>query len=307
METPMSSTRILAILNPAANRGKIAAHRAAVKRGLEGVDAEYVETRQRGDAGKFARVAAEQGRPIVIVGGDGSINEVASGILSVGVPVPLGIVPAGSGNDFAWNTLHLPRDLAAAVAVALHGTPTPVDAGTVNGRYFVNSFSVGLDGDIAAAAERMKRYPFMHGSLLYYATTLRQLFFGYGRCPWLAIQFDGEPAAPEQRRYVLAAVMNGPTYGAGFHIVPHADNADGSFEICTIRHTPLLRALRLLPVVKKGEHTHEPEVAFFKARSVHIESRKLVNAQMDGETMQATHYDAQILPGALRVRVGTTG
>jgi len=306
METPASSTRILVILNPTANRGKIAAHRAAVKRGLEGVDAEYVETRQRGDAGKFARVAAEQGRPIVIVGGDGSINEVASGILSVGVPVALGIVPAGSGNDFAWNTLHLPRDLAAAVAIALHGTPIAVDAGTVNGRYFVNSFSVGLDGDIAAVAERMKRYPFMQGAVLYYASTLRQLFFGYGRCPWLAIQFDGEPATPEMRRFVLAAVMNGPTYGAGFRIVPDADNAGGSFEICTVRHMPLPRALRLLPVVKKGEHTHEPEVTFFKARSVHIESRKPVNAQMDGETMQATTYDAQILPGALRVRVGAT-
>ncbi len=305
METPASSARILAILNPAANRGKIAAHRAAVKRGLDGVDAEYVETSQRGDAGKFARVAAEQGRPIVVVGGDGSVNEVASGILSVGGPVPLGIVPAGSGNDFAWNTLRLPRDLDAAVAVALHGTPIAVDAGTVNGRYFVNSFSVGLDGDIAAVAERMKRIPFMQGSLLYYTSTLRQLLFGYGRCPWLTIQFDGEPAAPEMRRYVLAAVMNGPTYGAGFRIVPHANNADGMFDICAIRYLPLLRALRLLPVVKKGEHANEPEVAFSKARSVHIESRKAVNAQMDGETMQATTYDARILPGALRVRVAS--
>jgi diacylglycerol kinase (ATP) len=101
-------------------------------------------------------------------------------------------------------------------------------------------------------------------------------------------------------------VMNGPTYGAGFRIAPHADFTDGTFDICAVRHTPLLRALRLLPVVKKGAHGNEPEVAFLRARAVHITSRQPVNAQMDGETLRATQFDAQILPAALLVRVADT-
>jgi diacylglycerol kinase (ATP) len=93
-------------------------------------------------------------RPVIIVGGDGSVNEVVNGILAAGRRVPLGIVGAGSGNDYAWNTLKLPRDPAEAIERAFTGQLVDADAGIVNGRYFANSFSVGLDADIAVAAGR---------------------------------------------------------------------------------------------------------------------------------------------------------
>src|SRR5437764_6708987 len=99
------------------------------------------------------------------------------------------------------------------------------------------------------------------------------------------------------------AVTNGPTYGAGFRINPKADYADGLLDICTISYTPLSRALKLLPLVQKGEHDTLPEVMFFRARSVHIESQKPINIQMDGEIANFPAYDAKILPGALWVRV----
>jgi diacylglycerol kinase (ATP) len=99
------------------------------------------------------------------------------------------------------------------------------------------------------------------------------------------------------------AVTNGPTYGAGFRINPTADHTDGLLDVCAISYTPLLRALKLLPLVQKGEHASLPEVTFFPARSVHIESQQEVNIQMDGETTSAASYDAKVLPGALWVRV----
>ena len=144
----------------------------------------------------------------------------------------------------------------------------------------------------------------MSGFRLYYTSTLKQLLFGYHRCPWLKLTLgDGEePVETEFRHYVLMAVTNGPTYGAGFRINPTADYQDGFFDICTISYTPLLRALKLLPVVQKGEHSGLPEVTFFRAKSVHIESREPVNIQTDGETGNATSDDAKILPGALWVR-----
>ena len=101
----------------------------------------------------------------------------------------------------------------------------------------------------------------------------------------------------------MLAVTIGPTYGAGFRINPTADHCDGLFDICTIQYTPLLRALKLLPIVQKGEHTDLPEATFYRAKSVSIQARQPVNVQMDGETGKASSYDVGILPGALWVRV----
>ena len=253
------------ILNPTANRGNMQRYRALIRSRLEqdyGGVGDYMETTRQGEAKERAFHAAKEGRPVIIVGGDGSLHEVANGILSAGRRVPLGIVAAGSGNDFAWNTLKLPHDPAEAIERAFAGNLVDADAGTVNGKYFVNSFSVGIDADIAVAAGWMKKIPLMSGERLYYSTTVKQLLFGYHRCPWLKFSIDGNDQIEEAtslRRYVLMAVTNGPTYGAGFRIDPTAVYDDGLLNICTISYTPLSRALKLLPVVQKGEHASCPK------------------------------------------------
>ncbi len=311
METSVSISNPIVILNPTANRGNMNFHRTLIRNRLSGElgmqPTEYVETTRAGEAQERAMFAAKEGRPVIIVGGDGSLHEAVNGILSAGRRVPLGVIPAGSGNDYAWNTLKLPRDPNEAVERAFNGNLIDSDAGIVNGKYFANSFSVGLDADIAVAARSLKKYPFMSGERLYYSSTIRQLLFGYKKCPWLTFALDTDTAEVQEKKtqthYVLMAVTNGPTYGAGFRINPTADYTDGLFDICTINYTPLLRALKLLPVVQKGEHSDLPEVTFYRAKTVHIDSRSMVNIQMDGETSSATSFDAKILPGALWVRV----
>jgi diacylglycerol kinase (ATP) len=306
MESSQSSGNPLVILNPAANRGKMDKYRTVVRSRVESERAEYVETSRQGEAKERAMAAANDGRGVIIVGGDGSVHEVVNGILCSGRHVPLGIVGAGSGNDFAWNSLKLPQDPAAAVERAFNGQLVEVDAGIVNGRYFANSFSVGLDADIAVAADRMKNFPLMSGARLYYITTVKQLLFGYHRCPWLSFKLDGgdeQTNTMQAKRFVAIAVTNGPAYGAGFRINPNADHTDGLFDICTIDYMPLLRALRLLPIVKKGEHVGQPEITFYRAKSVSIESQKPVNVQMDGETSHSQSYHVENLPAALLVRV----
>lgn len=300
----MEPAQPLVMLNPAARHGKVDLYRALVRSRAEQEKAEYIETNAPGEARERARQAAMQKRPVIIVGGDGSVNGVVNGLLSVSQRVPLGIVPAGSGCDFAWNTLHLPRDPQAAVERAFSGRLICVDAGRVNEHYFANSFSVGLDADIAVAAGSLKKYLRLAGIPLYYTSTVRQLLFGYHRCPWLKFSLDDNRERCEQeQRFILMAITTGPTYGAGFRINPQADHTDGRFDICTIRYTPLLRALRLLPIVQKGEHSDLPEVTFYRARTVQIESRKPVHMQMDGETMSASSFNVTILPKALWVRV----
>jgi diacylglycerol kinase (ATP) len=303
MEPPSASPGCpLIILNPAANRGNMQMYRDLLQKRAEFEQAEYCETASSAEAEARARQAAEQGRSLIIAGGDGSINEIVNGLLTSGQRVPLGIIAAGSGNDFAWNTLQLPRDPLQAIERAFHGTPVEVDVGQVNGRYFLNAFSLGLDADIAVAANRLKRWPLMSGGRLYYGATLKQLFFGYHHCPWLSCVFD-ETTQVEMTRYVLLAVNNGPTYGGGFRINPAAHYNDGLLDVCAIRHMPLARALRLLPVMKRGEHTHIPEAHFWRVKTLRIESNKPVNMQMDGETTCTEQYSAAILPGALLIRV----
>jgi diacylglycerol kinase (ATP) len=298
----MTTEKPVIILNPAANRGNMRHHRALARQRAVAEHAEYIETTKSGAAQALAKQAASEGRPVIIVGGDGSVHEVVNGLLASGQRVPLGIVAAGSGNDFACNTLHLPHEPAAAFERAFHGRLQDVDAGQVNGSYFANGFSLGLDADIAVAAHRLKRWPFMSGARLYYSATLKQLCFGYQHCPRLAFKLDNGEWS-EMSRYILLAVNNGPTYGAGFRINPTADPTDGLLNVCTLDYTPLLRALKLLPVVKKGEHVGIPEAHFFQAQKVQIASQAQVHMQMDGETTSARTYQAEILPGALWVRV----
>lgn len=299
------SARPLVLLNPTSNRGHMEAYRALVKAKAEENQGEYIETQRGGEVEERAKQAALQGRPVVAVGGDGTVHEAVNGILSSGCQVPLGLVGAGSGNDYAWVTLNLPKDPAEAVERAFHGRVVQADAGKLNGRYFANAFSVGLDGEIAAMAARLKKYPLMSGFRLYYTSTITELLFGYHKCPFLHLNmFDGEKEfAIETNRYVLIAISNGPTYGAGFRINPKADYQDGFFDICTIRYTPLLRALRLLPIVQKGEHENLPEVTFYRAKKIDIECRKPAGLQVDGEATREISFHAEILPGALQVRL----
>src|SRR5258708_2172183 len=168
MQPSSTTASPLVLLNPAANRGNMQLQRELVRRKAMVEQAEYIETSRSGEARERAEQAANEGRPLIIVGGDGSVHEVVNGLLTSKQRVPLGIVPAGSGNDFACNTLKLPRDPAAALERAFHGTLVDVDAGQVNGRYFANAFSLGLDADIADAAHTLKRWPLMSGEGLYY-------------------------------------------------------------------------------------------------------------------------------------------
>lgn len=296
-----ASAAPVVILNPVSGRGLGKRLRATVERALMGRPGELVATSQPGDATRIARAAAAAGRDVVVVGGDGTIAEAAAGVLASGHSgVALGIVPAGTGNDYAYEALKLPRDPLSALAIALNGTPRPVDLGEVNGRIFVNALGVGLDANITATAERMKRYPLLRGQTLYWAASLSELLLRYDQCPQLTVTYDG--AAAPSRAFAVAAVSIGPTYGGGFRINPGADPADGLFDICTIWKPSLPRALRLLPRIERGQHLDQPEVERRRVHHVVLDALYPIHAHLDGEVTTAVRFDARILPGALLVR-----
>lgn len=289
------------ILNPASNGGRAARLRRILERALLGGRGELTLTTAPGDATHLAAQAAQAGRAIVVVGGDGAIHEAAGGVIASGSAVPFGVVPAGNGNDFARSIARAPRDILQALELALTAPTEQVDVGLVNGRYFVNALSVGLDANVAVTANRLKRYG-LSGQALYMTSALTELLLRYDNCPTLTVECDDE--APQRRVFTLVAMSIGPTYGGGFKINPAADPQDGLFDVCMLSKPPLLRALRLLPAVERGVHVGEPETTIVRCRRIILESDHPVNAQLDGELTQATRFEVSLLPGALALRRG---
>ena len=290
----------LVILNPAGGGGRARAVRPLIEAALTGTRGELVLTHAPREAAKLAEAAAREGRPVVAVGGDGTISEAAGGLLAAGGHVPLGIVPAGTGNDYALRALGLPADTRRALEIALHGAPATLDAGEVNGHTFVNAFSVGIDASVTATADRLKRLRLLRGQALYWSASLSELLLRYDRCPELRVTCDGTPE--QQRHYAVAAVSLGPTYGGGFLINPGADPTDGVFDLCLIWKPSLLRALRLLPMIERGTHVDQPEVTRRRVSQVVLEATHPCYAQLDGEVLTAQRFEVRILPGALLVR-----
>jgi diacylglycerol kinase (ATP) len=267
----------IVLLNPTGDRGRAARLRKPLERALAGGRGELVLTQSPQDAQARVTQAVADGREVVAVGGDGTIAVIANALLA--------------------------HDPLQALEVALSGTPRPMDVGEVNGHYFLNSLGVGIDANIAAAAESLKRYPFMRGQTLYWASSLRELLFHYNRCPRLEVALDHQ--LDQSRLYALVAVNIGPTAGGGFQINPGADPQDGLFDVCIVWKPPLLRALRLLPMVEKGTHINQPEVTRARARAISMRSATPVYAHLDGEVITAASFEANILPGRLLVRQPT--
>jgi len=291
----------IVILNPASNGGRAAGLRRVIERALLGGRGELALTQGRGDARRLAEEAARAGRAVVVVGGDGAIHEAAGGVIAAGVRVPFGVVPAGSGNDFALHVARAPLDTARALELALSAPVEPVDVGVVNSRYFVNALSVGLDANMAQTAERLKRYR-LSGKALYMTSALTELLLHYDACPTLSVQYDD--AAPIQQVFALVALSLGPTYGGGFQINPGADPQDGRFDMCMLSKPSLPRALRLLPAVERGQHLGQPEARIVRCQRVVIVAQWPINAQLDGELTQSQRFEVSLLPGALALRRG---
>jgi diacylglycerol kinase (ATP) len=300
---PVSQSRAqpLVILNPASNHGKTAKLRPLVERALTGARGELVLTGKPGDATKLAEDAARSGRAVVVVGGDGAIHEAGNGILRAGIAATLGVVPAGSGNDYAFRVARMPSDIATSLDLALSAQPVQVDAARVNDGYVTNAVGVGIDANCTATAERLKRFG-LTGNALYFAAALSEVLLHYSGCPTLDAQFDDGPLT--RKAYAVVAMSVGPTYGGGFKINPSADPQDGLLDVCVIHKPPQMRALRLLPMVERGEHVGQPETRMFRASKIVLESPTDIWAQVDGELIRARRFEVESLPKALWLRRG---
>ncbi|HEX5726080.1 MAG TPA: diacylglycerol kinase family protein, partial [Longimicrobiaceae bacterium] len=233
---------------------------------------------------------------VVAVGGDGTIHEAANGLLRAADGVataPLGIVPAGSGNDFA-RLACATADPAEAVRRIVAGAPRSVDAGRVDGSYFTNGVGIGLDARVAIEANRHRR---LRGMAMYLWALARVL--PRFRPPRLRVSLDGAEA--EERPLTMVTVANGRHQGGGFPICPEARIDDGRLDVFTAGALGPLGILRFLPRVMRGTHTGLPVAAFHTAKRVRITSPDPLPVHADGEILAegAHELEIEVLPGRL--------
>jgi YegS/Rv2252/BmrU family lipid kinase len=294
--------RMLVIVNPQAKHGLTADLVPAVTELLgNSVPYDVVATDSPMHAALLAREASGYDT-LVAVGGDGTAHEVLNGLMQRPAEdrPALGIVPTGSGNDYA-HTLGIPDDLSRAVRLLATGTRTRVDVGVVNGIYFGNSMAMGFDAKVTARAVQMKVTTGRSGLPLYLSAMWDVMLHDFGS-HHVRMRVDDGPET--EIDVTLIAVTNGPTYGGGFKIVPMADHTDGKLDMLTIDALPLRGALWRFPFVVVGRHEWMSQTHFSRHTHVEVACDVPLPGQIDGEVMLADRYDIRVLPGAVEVVVG---
>jgi diacylglycerol kinase (ATP) len=229
---------------------------------------------------------------IMIIGGDGTINQVANGITSPSVP--LSIISAGTGNDTV-RTLLGTLNLNKQINTALNGKESLIDTGVCNNRVFTNGFGIGFDGKVVE--NMINNGKIFKGPLAYFYTVF-SLLAGF-RESELSINIDGKKIV---RKIFLMTVAKGKSFGGGFLLNPDAKIQDGFLDVCIINKIPVYKRFFFLPLMKYGIHKSLKEVEFFKCRECKIEMNDKMVAHLDGEFIGNPPFNINIQPSSLLVR-----
>lgn len=233
---------------------------------------------------------------IVCVGGDGTCNNVANAILHAGADVRLGVIPAGTGNDFA-RTLGVDRMSAESIAeMAFVVGKSRIDVGRIEGRFFLNSCGFGFD---VAVLQGLARVRWIGNDMVYIYSALQQIL-GFGG---LKMGISSEATRREAANHLLVVLANGSRFGGGLAIAPTATVTDGLIDAVMIRDASRTRRLRMLAAASRGTHGRFGEVTTERARRFTLELDDVPFYEIDGEVHQGASrlLTVECIPTALRV------
>ncbi len=296
----MTGNTIPLFVNPTAARGRAGRRIATIERLFEeaGLSIDVRRSKARGDMERQVRAEIDLGaEKIIIAGGDGSVYESVNGIMTASRAGALGLIPTGTGNDFA-KAAGIPLDWEAATRLLVDrivsdSAPRRIDVGRVNDRYFANGAGIGFDAKVSRIAEEIT-WPI--GYFVYLVAVLRAIADGI-ITPVMKIT-AGELSW--EGPLTLANISNGPWVGGMFHIAPMADNSDGMLELIVATPVTGLRILQLLPKLIGGTHLDEPEIFHVGVKFIKISAAAPVPSHLDGEVQpMQTSFDIEIIPGAL--------
>lgn len=285
------------IANPHAGRGKANKVMARTVRLLNarGIRYDLEITAGPNDAEKIAAVACarEEYAAIIAIGGDGTLNEIVQS--AIFTHKPLGVIPAGTGNDFS-KVLNTPKNLEDIIDVVLAGKTKVIDAGKMNRRYFVNGVGIGFD---AAVNFNTRGVRWVKAGLAVYFVAFLKTLSKYRPCP-MTIRINGETIDQEM---FLVSVGNGTTCGGGFKLTPHAKIDDGLLDITMVKPLSLPQLFWHLPKVFQGTIDTTQHAITRRAPGLTITSPHPLPLHVDGElyTLEGNTCEIAVVPGALTV------
>ncbi|GEN45070.1 diacylglycerol/lipid kinase family protein [Alkalibacillus haloalkaliphilus] len=235
---------------------------------------------------------------IIIVGGDGTVHEAINGLQNSNVP--LGIIPAGSGNDFCRG-MGIPLNCVEALERILKNEKKLIDVGHINNKVFATIAGIGFDGKIAAETSRSKLKKLCNvikiGSIPYILAMLK-VMLSYKPTD-VNLRIDSKASSHEN--VWLIAIANTPFYAGGMKICPEARNNDDLFEVCIVKGISRWKLLRIFPSVFKGQHINHPAVRTYQGKNLIISSNNPMIAHGDGEIVGETPFNIKILPSSIYV------
>jgi diacylglycerol kinase (ATP) len=286
--------RIIILLNPTAKRGKA---RRLLKRALqvfrrENTQFDVRESQSSQHLMELARRAQEE-KPDLIVsaGGDGTHHYVINGLYKS--EVPLGLLPMGTGNDYA-RAVGMPKEVGAAAAALLTGHVREIDLAHTGAAMYGCIAGVGFDSIVTGYANQNARW--LSGSPAYIWSLLCCL--REYRPQQLELIADGKPFSEE---VLFAVVGNNSSYGGGIRLAPRAKLDDGLLDVCIVPFISRLELLRWVPRAYRGEHLNHPRIKYLQARKITLRAASRMELFGDGEFLQELPATIEVAPRALRV------
>lgn len=247
----------------------------------EHIEYEVCYTLAQGDATRLAQSYKDDENIIYAVGGDGTLSEVLNGV--IGTKNKIGIIPAGSGNDF-YRTV---KELAKAEIES--------DVGVVNGKYFLNIACVGIDAEVANNVPLMKKKN-VKVKNLYTASIL----YTFTHFKFKQIHFKSQEK-DEKGNFTILSICNGRYYGGGYNISPKASLEDNNFDVYYINKLRLPSIINLLLKLKKGKLEQDKRTNHFKTNNITVTSEEPIRFNVDGETIENTKFEIKIIPKAIKI------
>ncbi len=283
-----------------------ASHADAIRTHFGPFECEF--TREPGHAVTLAEDQARKGRELIIaVGGDGTVSEVANGILRAKSGTALALLPGGSGGDFR-RSLQIPAGFVKATKQLKNAQDHLMDAGRLTyvdhqgkeqTRFFVNTASFGMSGAVASRANRSGK---MLGGTLTYATATMRTVMSF-EAPEISLQVDDQ--APRRMKIIIVCVANGPSFGGGMRIAPDAKLNDGLFDVVIAGDMHAMELLLKSYRLYSGTHLSMEKMAMMHGKTIRalpIRETDSILLEVDGETPGRLPATMELLPQVLRVR-----
>lgn len=302
--------KTLLIFNPMADRGRSGQQASDLRAMVDEMGgADWQGTEYPAHATEIAAQAALQGyQTIVALGGDGTVHEIVNGLMKIEAAhrPRLGIVPMGSGNDFAGGAGITMNNQQEAMRRVFTGAPKPVDVaritdGTGRTEYFDNTLGIGFD---AAINIRSRSIQSLQGFMMYLTATLLTIARDFA-APHMKVTYDGGAL---DEPLMMITVGNGPREGGGFLTTPESKMDDGLLDFVYIRPVSKVRMLQLVPKVMNGTHVKEKEVKIERTTHLVVDADRALPIHSDGELFapyeaDVRHVEITLVPGAVQVIV----